>query len=282
MLHLSPNMSINEIDTSGLDEHIAPQPPTSAIRYQMEQQSETAFLISKPTNVKHEEFKVEVDPNSATGFSGLPQEFEYLLLFGKISREEVLRNPKETLQVLQFYKQKDFEIPLPSQSEYEAKFKQLSKYKYEDPSKYYSIVRKIGKGGFGKIYLCCEKKNPDKQVVLKFVDPRTERDLKIIQNESGILHLSAHENVVRVLECFSYKHRVWLFLEHMDAGCVTQLIEERQQELTEGAIAYILCETLKGLQHLHSNHILHRDIKSDNILISRDGHVKLADFGYAA
>ena len=72
MLHLSPTMSINEIDISGLDEHIAPQPPTSTIRYQMEQQSETAFLISKPTNVKHEEFKVEVDPNSATGFRGLP------------------------------------------------------------------------------------------------------------------------------------------------------------------------------------------------------------------
>jgi len=68
----------------------------------------------------------------------------------------------------------------------------------------------------------------------------------------------------------------------MDAGCLTPIVEERKGNISEGVCAYILYQTLKGLHALHLKNIVHRDIKSDNILISESGALKLADFGYAA
>jgi len=68
----------------------------------------------------------------------------------------------------------------------------------------------------------------------------------------------------------------------MDAGCLTPIVEERKGNITEGVCAYILYQTLRGLYSLHKRNIVHRDIKSDNILVSENGDLKLADFGYAA
>lgn len=68
----------------------------------------------------------------------------------------------------------------------------------------------------------------------------------------------------------------------MDAGCLTPIVEERKGNISENVCAYILCQTLKGLQSLHIRNIVHRDIKSDNILINEKGELKLGDFGYAA
>ena len=68
----------------------------------------------------------------------------------------------------------------------------------------------------------------------------------------------------------------------MDGGCLTPIVEERKGNISEGVCSYILYQTLKGLAYLHSKNIVHRDIKSDNILVNEQGDLKLADFGYAA
>lgn len=70
-------------------------------------------------------------------------------------------------------------------------------------------------------------------------------------------------------------------MEYMDGGCLTPVVEEKKGNIPERVCAYILYQTLKGLLYLHSKNILHRDIKSDNILINSNGDLKLADFGYA-
>lgn len=74
---------------------------------------------------------------------------------------------------------------------------------------------------------------------------------------------------------------MWIFLEIMD-DALTPIIAKMRNIYSENVCKYILRQTLLGLQYLHARHIIHRDIKSDNILIDRAGQVKLADFGYSA
>ena len=67
----------------------------------------------------------------------------------------------------------------------------------------------------------------------------------------------------------------------MDGGALTPMIEDMGGKVTEEFCKYVCYRVLLGLKYLHDRHILHRDIKSDNILVSFDGAIKLADFGYA-
>lgn len=79
--------------------------------------------------------------------------------------------------------------------------------------------------------------------------------------------------------------QLWLVMELCTGGSVTDLAKavlKANQRLDEGIIAYIMRETLKALYHLHSNNVIHRDVKGHNILITGDGHVKLIDFGVSA
>jgi serine/threonine protein kinase len=87
--------------------------------------------------------------------------------------------------------------------------------------------------------------------------------------------------VLRCFECFDFKGRLWIFLELMDGGALTPMLEEVNGNHSEDFCKYICLRVLQGLKYLHDRHILHRDIKSDNILVSEEGAIKLADFGYA-
>ena len=70
-------------------------------------------------------------------------------------------------------------------------------------------------------------------------------------------------------------------MELMDVGALTELLEEKKGNIDERFCAYILRKSLEGLYYLHSKSIIHRDIKSDNILCNKHGDIKLCDFGYA-
>lgn len=71
-------------------------------------------------------------------------------------------------------------------------------------------------------------------------------------------------------------------MELMAGGCLTDLVQLDSIKLPENVIAYIMRESLSGLAYLHQRHIIHRDIKSDNVLVGENGEIKIADFGYAA
>lgn len=121
-------------------------------------------------------------------------------------------------------------------------------------------------------------------MALKFIQNlKDEKDRQLMFNEVGLMNMCKDNNIVlEVIDSYDYKGCLWIFVELMDGGALTQIIEKFYTTYSENAVRYMLKETLEGLKYLHNRHIIHRDIKSDNILVDQQGNIKLADFGYSA
>ena len=99
-------------------------------------------------------------------------------------------------------------------------------------------------------------------------------------NEIGLMKAVRSPQVIDCFEAYYYKDRFWLVLELM-ATSFTPIVSKMKKDKTEAFYRYTLYQTVKGLVQLHKQNIIHRDIKSDNILCSENGDIKLADFGFA-
>ena len=144
----------------------------------------------------------------------------------------------------------------------------------------------IGQGGYGKIYLVTRKgEEPVREYALKFVNKPmdTQKQQDSMRNEIAMMAICNQENIIKYFETYFFNDRFWIFLEYMDAGCLTEMLEGGvYKNFDEKIVRFLIHESLKALDYLHKKHIIHRDIKSDNIMLTTKGEIKLGDFGYAA
>uniref|UniRef100_A0A8C3GCI0 non-specific serine/threonine protein kinase n=1 Tax=Cyclopterus lumpus TaxID=8103 RepID=A0A8C3GCI0_CYCLU len=160
---------------------------------------------------------------------------------------------------------------------------------FPDPTDAWDIIETIGKGTYGKVYKVLNKLDGSKAAV-KILDPIHDIDEEIEAEYNILKALSDHTNVVKFYGMYYKKDvkcgdQLWLVLELCNGGSVTDLAKgllKRGDRMDEAIIAYILHEALMGLQHLHVNKTIHRDVKGNNILLTTHGGVKLVDFGVSA
>ncbi|KAI8799361.1 kinase-like domain-containing protein [Cladochytrium replicatum] len=148
-----------------------------------------------------------------------------------------------------------------------------------DPTTLYTKVKKIGQGASGTVYVARDNRSSER-VAIKLMDLAAQPRKDLIVNEILIMKESQHPNIVNFKDSFLMRGDLWIVMELMEAGPLNEIIEKTT--MTDGQIATICQETLKGLSHLHSRQIIHRDIKSDNVLLDISGNVKITDFGYCA
>ena len=145
----------------------------------------------------------------------------------------------------------------------------------------YEKICKIGEGSYGIVFKCRNKENHNIVAIKKFVE--TEDDpliRKIAMREIRMLKQLKHENLVCLIEVFRRKRKLHLVFEFCDYTILDEL-EKHSKGLKEDKVKSILWQTIRGVLFCHENSCIHRDIKPENILLTKDGTVKLCDFGFA-
>jgi p21-activated kinase 1 len=104
------------------------------------------------------------------------------------------------------------------------------------------------------------------------LDKQPKTDLII--NEILVMRASGHTNIVNLIDSILYKNELWVVMEYMEGGSLTDVVMANL--MTEGQIAAVSRETAQGLQYLHEHGVIHRDIKGDHVLLSLTGDVKLS------
>ncbi|KAK5886095.1 hypothetical protein CesoFtcFv8_017170 [Champsocephalus esox] len=148
-----------------------------------------------------------------------------------------------------------------------------------DPRSYLENFVKIGEGSTGVVCIATEK-HSGRQVAVKMMDLRRQQRRELLFNEVVIMRDYQHRNVVEMFKSALVEEELWVIMEYLQGGALTNIVSETR--LSEEQIATVCEAVLQALAYLHSQGVIHRDIKSDSILLTLDGRVKLSDFGFCA
>ncbi|KAK2849521.1 hypothetical protein Q5P01_009355 [Channa striata] len=157
-----------------------------------------------------------------------------------------------------------------------------------DPAGIFELVEVVGNGTYGQVYKGRHVKT-GQLAAIKVMEVTEEEEEEIKLEINMLKSYSHHRNIATYYGAFIKKgpagqdHQLWLVMEYCGAGSVTDLVKKTKGNcLKEDWIAYICREVLRGLSHLHAHHVIHRDIKGQNVLLTENAEVKLVDFGVSA
>ncbi|XP_068106712.1 serine/threonine-protein kinase PAK 4 isoform X2 [Hyperolius riggenbachi] len=148
-----------------------------------------------------------------------------------------------------------------------------------DPRSYLDNFIKIGEGSTGIVCIATIKSS-GKLVAVKKMDLRKQQRRELLFNEVVIMRDYQHDNVVEMYNSYLVGDELWVVMEFLEGGALTDIVTHTR--MNEEQIATVCVSVLKALSVLHAQGVIHRDIKSDSILLTHDGRVKLSDFGFCA
>ncbi|XP_014029309.1 mitogen-activated protein kinase kinase kinase kinase 4 isoform X10 [Salmo salar] len=157
-----------------------------------------------------------------------------------------------------------------------------------DPAGIFELVEVVGNGTYGQVYKGRHVKT-GQLAAIKVMDVTEDEEEEIKLEINMLKKYSHHRNIATYYGAFIKKSppghddQLWLVMEFCGAGSITDLVKNTKgNTLKEDWIAYISREILRGLAHLHAHHVIHRDIKGQNVLLTENAEVKLVDFGVSA
>jgi len=264
-----------------------------------------AVVISGPMNFKHG-IHVSLDVTSPSGLRGLPPEWEAMLTAGGISKAEQQEHPQAVMEVLKFQmggrKPKAMAVPVAAAAaaaasagsaagvgparlhraaslELTLETARASVFDTAtDPATLFELDPggQLGAGASGVVCAGTDRRS-GVRVAIKMA-PASE--METLKNEVALQALSKHPSIVSLVGAYHKADQLWIVLELVRGGSLTEVLGP-SVAFPEACIAFVTRVLLEGLAFLHAQRRLHRDIKSDNVLVDFDGTVKIADFGFA-
>ena len=148
---------------------------------------------------------------------------------------------------------------------------------------YYEMLDDLGEGIFGSVKLGVEKKTKER-VAIKIIKKNKTKpsDIELVKTEIDVMKLCHHPNVVHLLDHFENAEYIFIVMEYIRGGRLTDYMKEKKFNFTEKRAAEIINQIALGVKYLHKYGIIHREKKPDNIMLteaSDKGQIKIMDFG---